>query len=108
MKTSSSRLGSCVHKFTYDGVYVRRFGSETSAAFPQALSSPRGLTVLPNTHQILIADSHNDRLVIFDENGEFQQCITNGIEYPESLSVNNKGEIFVAMTDRVGVFALKS
>lgn len=93
-----------MHKFTTDGFYVQRFGSQTSSAFPQALSSPRGLTVLPQTHQIIIADSHNDRLVIFDENGEYQELINNGIEYPESVAVNTRGDIFVAMTDRIGVF----
>jgi hypothetical protein len=44
-------------------------------------------------------------LVLFDENGQFQQLITSGIEYPESLAINNKGNVFVAMTDRIGVFA---
>jgi len=97
--------GSCVHKFTLDGTYVQRFGSETSSNFPQALSSPRGITVFPDTHHLLIADSHNDRLVLFDNNGQFQQLITNGIEYPESLAINNKGDIFVAMNDRIGVFS---
>ncbi len=84
---------------------MRRFGSETSLVFPQALSSPRGITAFPDTHHLLVADSHNDRLVLFDEDGEFQQLITSGIEYPESLAMNNRGEVFVAMTDRIGVFA---
>lgn len=97
-------LGSCVHKFTLDGTYVQRFGSETSSTFPQALSSPRGITVFPDTHHLLIADSHNDRLVLFDDNGEFRQLIASGIEYPESLAVNKKGDVFVAMNDRVDVF----
>jgi len=44
-------------------------------------------------------------LVVFDEYGEYQQMITSGIEYPESLAMNNRGEVFVAMTDRIGVFA---
>ena len=104
-KTFSYRLGSCVHKFTLDGTYIKRFGSETSSAFPQALSSPRGITTLPDTNHLLIADSHNDRLVLFDENGEFQQLITSSIEYPESLAVNTYGHIFVAMTDRIGVLS---
>jgi DNA-binding beta-propeller fold protein YncE len=101
-------LGSCVHKFTLDGTYVQRFGSETSAVFPQALSSPRGITAFPDTHHLLVADSHNDRLVVFDEYGEYQQMITSGIEYPESLAINNKGNVFVAMTDRIGVFSRKN
>ena len=101
-------LGSCVHKFTLDGTYVRRFGSETSAVFPQPLSSPRGVTAFPDTRQLLIADSHNDRLVLFDENGEYIDTITSGIEYPESLALNNKGQLFVAMTDRIGVFSRKN
>ena len=100
-------LGSCVHKFTLDGTYVLRFGSETSANFPQALSSPRGITLFPDSHHLLIADSHNDRLVLFDDNGQFQQLITGGIEYPESLTVNTKGDVYVAMTDRIGVFNRK-
>jgi len=97
-------LGSCVHKFTLDGTYVQRFGSETSATFPQPLSSPRGITVFPDKHHLLIADSHNDRLVLFDDQGQFQQLITTGIEYPESLAVNKKGHVFVAMNDRIGIF----
>ncbi|CAF3364991.1 unnamed protein product [Rotaria socialis] len=97
--------GSCVHKFTLEGTFVKRFGSETSSAFPQALSSPRGITAFPDTNHLLVADSHNDRLVLFDDNGEFQQLITSGIEYPESLAVNKKGDIFVAMTDRVDIFS---
>ena len=100
--------GSCVHKYTADGTYVQRFGSETSAIFPQALSSPRGITALPDTRHLLIADSHNDRLVLYDENGEFQQIVTGGIEYPESLAVTNKNEVFVAMPDRIGVFSKKT
>ena len=94
-----------MHKFTLDGIFVQRFGSETSAEYPQALSSPRGITVYPDTHHLLVADSHNDRVVLFDDNGKFQQCITGGIEYPESLAVNQKGDVFVAMTDRIGVFS---
>lgn len=101
-------VGSCVHKFTRDGTFVKRFGRETSAGFPQALSSPRGITAFPDTHHLLIADSHNDRLVLFDENGEYIDTITSGIEYPESLAVNNKGHLFVAMTDRIGVFSRKN
>jgi DNA-binding beta-propeller fold protein YncE len=101
-------LGSCVHKFTLDGTYVQRFGSETSSNFPQALPSPRGITVFPDTHHLLIADSHNDRLVLFDDNGQFQQLITSGIEYPESLAVSDKGNLFVAMTDRIGVFSQRN
>ena len=104
MNVFISLLGSCVHQFTLDGTYVKRFGSETSPNFPQALSSPRGITVLPDTHHLLVADSHNDRLVVFDDNGEYQQLITNGIEYPESLTVNTKGNLYVAMNDRIGVF----
>ncbi|CAF1161714.1 unnamed protein product [Rotaria sordida] len=100
--------GSCVHKFTLDGIYVQRFGSETSSVFPLALSSPRGITAFPDSSHLLIADSHNDRLVLFHENGEFQQLITGGIEYPESLAVNKKGHLFVAMTDRIGVFSRQS
>jgi sugar lactone lactonase YvrE len=100
-----SYLGSCVHKFTNDGIFVKRFGRETSAQYPRALSSPRGITALPDNHTLLVADSQNDRLVIFDEDGEFQQLITNSVEYPESLATNGKGDLFVAMTDRIGVFA---
>jgi hypothetical protein len=100
-------LGSCVHKFTLDGTFVRRFGRETSADFPQALTSPRGITVFPDAHHLLIADSHNDRLVLFDDDGQFQQLFTTGIEYPESLTVNTKGDVFVAMNDRIGVFTQK-
>jgi len=102
---NNSYLGSCVHKFTLDGTYVQRFGRETSSVFPQALTSPRGITAFPDTNHLLIADSHNDRLVLFDENGQFQQLVTSGIEYPESLAVNNKGSVFVAMPDRIGVFS---
>jgi hypothetical protein len=47
-------------------------------------------------------------LVVFDEYGEYQQMITSGIEYPESLAINNKGNVFVAMTDRIGVFSRKN
>ena len=94
-----------MHKFTLDGTYVKRFGSETSPIFPQALSSPRGITTFSDTRHLLVADSHNDRLVLFDEDGEYQQLITSGIEYPESLAINSKGSVFVAMTDRIGVFA---
>lgn len=96
--------GSCVHKFTLDGTFVQRFGSETSSNNPQALSSPRGLTVYPNSKNILVADSHNDRLVLFDQDGQCQHVITGGIEYPESLAVNKHGQIYVAMSDRIGIF----
>ena len=86
-------------------MFVQRFGSETSASFPQALSSPRGITVFPDTRHLLVADSHNDRLVLFDENGQYQQVISSGMEYPESLAVNTKNDVFVAMADRIGVFS---
>jgi len=97
--------GSCYHTFTLDGTYVQRNGSETSPAFPDALSSPRGILAFTDTNQLLVADSHNDRLVLFDSEGQFVQLITSGIEYPESLAVNKRGDVFVAMTDRIGVFA---
>ena len=88
-----------------DVIYEKRFGSETSASFPHPLSSPRGITAFSDKHQLLIADSHNDRLVLFGEDGEFQKLLTTGIEYPESLATNNKGHVFVAMTDRIDVFS---
>ncbi|CAF1386793.1 unnamed protein product [Adineta ricciae] len=97
--------GSCVHKFTLEGIFVQRFGSETTGNFSLPLSSPRGITTLPDTHYLLIADSHNDRLVLFDDHGQFQQLMASGIEYPESLAVNTKGNVFVAMNDRIGVFS---
>jgi hypothetical protein len=86
-------------------VYDKRFGSETTPSFPQSLSSPRGITAFPATRQLLIADSHNDRLVLFGDDGEFQKLLTSGIEYPESLATNTKGDVFVAMPDRVDVFS---
>lgn len=101
---SCGALGSCVHKFTLEGTFIRRFGNETTPEFPSRLSSPRGITVFPDTQHLLIADSHNDRLVLFDANGQFQQLIVSGIEYPESLAINAKGDVFVAMNDRIGVF----
>ena len=82
-------------------------GTETGPDFPQALSSPRGITVFPDTHHLLVADSHNDRLVLFNDNGQFEQLMTSGIEYPESLAVNKHGQLYVAMPDRIGIFAKK-
>lgn len=61
---------------------------------------PLGVAVSPIDGNIYVADSWNNRLQIFDENGVFVKSIEkidqNEFRYPYSIHIDRKGRIFVS------------
>ncbi len=86
-------------------VVPRRLVFVASEAFNRPLKNPTGVWCDTEQKEILVADTGNHRVVIFDENGrakgEFVHSVTrNGDAHringePRRLAVNSKGEIFI-------------
>ena len=91
------------------GVIINTFGQDESGN--NILNFPRGIAILA-TGDIVVADSGNARLVIFDPNGEVLMTVGSyGREEgfflsPRALAVDNQDRIYVAdpLQLRVSVF----
>jgi hypothetical protein len=61
---------------------------------------PLGVAVSPIDGQIYVADSWNNRLQVFDENGVFKRAIDKigriEFHYPYSIHIDEKGRIYVS------------
>ena len=86
-------------------VAPRRLVFVASEAFNRPLKDPTGVWCDTEQREILVADTGNGRVVIFDENGraksEFVHSVTRNDDArsvsgePRRLAVNSKGEIFI-------------
>ena len=61
--------------FTEDGSFVRTFGSEGDG--DGELDEPSGVCV-DHTGRIIVADTNNERLQIFEEDGSFVCSVLQG------------------------------
>ena len=72
--------------FTLEGQYVRDFGTGQ-------LKYPCGLTVTSDG-SVLVADSNNNRIAVFDNKGELVHSIA--VEHPTGLAIDSRGDLLVA------------
>ena len=64
------------------------------------LSFPWGITV-NDSNEIFVSDSNNDRILVFNEIGEFLSSFGEGrVQWPNGISIDNTGRTYV--TNRVG------
>ena len=79
----------CIHVLTTQGVYIREFG-KGQLRYPCKL--------LISEMHVLIADNGNDRIAVFNHNGEFISSVATA-RSPVGLAVDQNGDILVACWD---------
>lgn len=85
---------ACVFMFTLDGVYVRKFGNRGTGI--GQINKPQGLASDSNG-TVLVADSRNNCVSIFDKSGTFIHSFGHGqLKAPHSLALNPTGSIYVS------------
>ncbi|XP_023217985.1 tripartite motif-containing protein 3-like isoform X2 [Centruroides sculpturatus] len=104
-----SDLGlSKIYKTTMDGQLIKEFGSY--GITDGAMNEPSGITLDPKG-TMLIGDSKNDRIQIFDWNGEFlgNVIFTSPIRRPSDIALTKDGRLYVAnyLDHYISVFRLK-
>ena len=92
---------SRVHKYGPDGALIYSWG-EPGSANPVEFNLPHGV-VLDNEGRLLVCDRENNRIQIFDQEGEFRAMWT-GLRQPADAVVGPDGTVFVAeLQGRVSV-----
>ena len=66
-----------LQKLTFDGNHVKSVGSSNTGNGPLQFNEPRGITVQATTGQIFIADTHNHRI----------QVLNNDLTYLHSFGI---------------------
>ena len=94
----------CVKVFNNAGVYQYAIGCEGSGegSGDGQLGSPTGI-VVDRFDQLIVCDNENDRLQLFTVDGKFVTKITGQYSlssYACHVAVNEKGNVFVADTDK--------
>jgi len=94
-----SSLGKC----------VRQFGSKGNAS--GQFNYPRGLAIDPKSENIIVADCDNNRIQIFDKQGEFIHMITSSkersLDQPVDVAIDPSGNIVVLEWGKNRVQVLK-
>jgi uncharacterized protein (TIGR03663 family) len=101
-----------IQKFTADGQFITMWGYFGQGDSPEAFWGPRDV-VIDDLGRVVVTDTGNDRLVIFDADGKAitsfgGQGFTPGeFDEPVGLAVDGEGRLFVADTwnQRMQVFA---
>lgn len=83
---------SRVHRFTADGELIQSWGEPGSG--PGQFQLPHGITVAPDG-RVMVADRENDRIQIFDPDGNYITSWTN-IRRPSDLKIDKNGLVYVA------------
>ena len=83
---------SRVHHFTRDGDLIRSWGEPGSG--PGEFQLPHGITVASDG-RVLVADRENDRIQIFDPEGNYLTEWTN-VRRPSDLKIDRDGLVYVA------------
>ena len=83
-----------VQVFTLEGQYIREFGTGQ-------LKRPCGLTVTSDG-SVLVADSNNNRITVFDKKGELVHSIA--VEHPTSLAIDSRGDLLVVSNQKKCVY----
>ena len=89
-----------LQKLTTDGVCVKSVGSSKSGSGRLQLNTPASITVHPTTGQIFVADCHNNRIQVFNNDLTFSRTIAptgnKQFNYPCDVSFDNEGYLYVA------------
>ncbi len=104
-----------IQKFTAEGVPVKTWGTpnyDPVTSSPLGLWGPRGIAVDSQGH-ILVADTGNKRIVVYDADGNFIFQFDGGgagagqFDEPVGLAIDASGNLYVADTwnQRIQVFA---
>ena len=99
------------YTFTLDGHYVGKFG--TPGCGSGQLKHPYSLTTDLNGF-IIVADSGNHRISIFDKDGNYIHCFgSNGsvngqFSYPDGIALSPDGSMYVSDTwnKRIQIFLI--
>lgn len=88
-----------IKKYDKNGSFIKSWGSYGSD--PGKFSHPCGISLDHSGNYLYVADRNNHRIQKFDLDGNFQYLSspTLRLNYPFSLAVNEKGEIFVTDTE---------
>ena len=82
-----------VQKLNLGGKCLLQFGGEGSS--DGQLKYPRGLA--SHDHKVYVADHGNNRISVFQTDGNFHQIIGSGhLSYPYDVTVDGKNQLFVA------------
>ena len=88
-----------IYTFTLDGHFVGKFGARGSGRYE--FNDPRSLTTDLNGF-IIVADTCNDRISIFDKNAKWIHCFgsrgsANGqFDGPRGVAINPNGSIYIS------------
>jgi len=91
---SDGYVNSRVALFDKDGTWLREWGKK--GAGPGEFSNPHGLTLVPGSTDVLVADRENSRLQLFDRIGAFKKL------WVGAKDVQTTGRVFCAASDSSG------
>ncbi|XP_023210786.1 tripartite motif-containing protein 2-like, partial [Centruroides sculpturatus] len=104
-----SDLGlSMMYKTTVDGKLIKTFG--TFGNIEGTMNEPSGIALDP-TGTMLIGDSRNDRIQVFDWEGEYMGKVTfsHPIRRPSDITLTKDGRLYVLnyLNHHLAIYALK-
>jgi peptidylamidoglycolate lyase len=91
---SDGYVNSRVALFDVHGKEVHEWGRKGSG--PGEFSNPRGLTLLPGSTDVLVADRENARLQLFDQDGRFKR------QWAGQKDAETTGRVFAVAADAEG------
>jgi len=95
---SDGYVNSRVAIFDNNGKELREWGSKGSG--PGQFSNPHGLTFVPGSTDVLVADRENSRLQLFDANGAFKR------QWSGAKDAETTGRVFAVAADAGGNYFL--
>ncbi len=92
-----------IHKFTPDGKLVKSWGEPGSG--PSEFVVPHAIAIDAND-RILVADRHNNRIQIFDTEGNYLTEWTD-VELPTDIYIDKDGTVYISdLVPRISMFDL--
>lgn len=91
---SDGYVNSRVAIFDKNGKELREWGKK--GAGPGEFSNPHGLTFIPGSTDVLVADRENSRLQLFDKDGVFKR------QWHGAADAETTGRVFAVATDEAG------
>jgi len=86
-----------IQQLAPDGSFIRMIGSK--GAGNGEFNGPYGIAIDPVSGNILVADRYNNRIQVFDSNGNFVSCINKTdkgiINQPVSIAVHPSGNLAI-------------
>ncbi|XP_078665205.1 uncharacterized protein LOC144907730 [Branchiostoma floridae x Branchiostoma belcheri] len=91
----------CVYVYNEDGQFLFQFGGRGSGE--GQLSGPHGICT-DRAGNIIVADSGNHRVEMFDKTGKFLKHIATDIELPQAVAMTKQGQLVVTSGCTVSIF----